>query len=133
MRSAWRYWNNNVPRIIRWAVYGALGGLALCALVHVIGFCAGGIAAGSIAAGVHSAIGCASAGGFLAFMQSLGTSSAWAFLGYGAVAGVVAGVLPTIAKLVSSAASLVKSAASNICSAVSRAGSAVAKWWHSLW
>lgn len=85
----WKVWQNRVPRLLRWGVYGALLGLGV---YLILGFGVAGVAAGSIAATIHSSIGNVAAGSAFAIMQSLGAKGIlmWLFplLGGAGVAGL---------------------------------------------
>ncbi|KIO18489.1 hypothetical protein M407DRAFT_158910 [Tulasnella calospora MUT 4182] len=89
INNCWRVWNKRVHWTIRWAVYGALAGLAV---YLILGFATGGIAAGSLAAAIHSMLGNVAAGSAFSIMQSLGATGMLAaimpLLGAGGAIGI---------------------------------------------
>lgn len=112
--KAWRYWKDRVPCLVRWAVYGALAGLGVFDLIHLVGFGAKGVGArtsnlplscvassctltsvyvDTFAAMWHSSIGNVAARSRFAYMQRAGTVSVLSYLGIGAVVGVVVAVV----------------------------------------
>jgi hypothetical protein len=58
---------------------GATAAIGSAAALTTIGFTPGGIAAGSVAAGVHSVIGTLGAGSFFAYLQSAGAMATGVF------------------------------------------------------
>jgi hypothetical protein len=83
------------------AVATALAPILVPLILHSVGFGAGGVAAGSWAAGAHAALGSVGAGGWFALAQSVGAGGALPLVGWlaGAGLGLSAGMLAEVVRI----------------------------------